>query len=268
MDPKQEAPAQEEPTQEQPELTVEDKAREMGWSPKEDFEGDESKWVSAETFVARKPLFDKIESQSKYIKSVEKSTRQTQEALQALAEHHKKVALVAFKKELGDLKTQRRAALAEGDTLAADDIQEKIDNLKPESVPDVPAPTSNTRPPEIQEWVDANPWYDNDEDARALADAIGQTAYKKGVPAPEVLKLMRDKVAKAFPELVGVQVRNKNKDTATPMVGSTTGVGNASRAAKGFRPTEAQVRIAKTFVGQGLFKSVEDYYKELAQLGE
>ena len=114
MDQKQEAPAQEEPTQDQPELTVEDKAREMGWSPKEDFEGDESKWVSAETFVARKPLFDKIESQSKYIKSVEKSTRQTQEALQALAEHHKKVALVAFKKELGDLKTQRRAALALG----------------------------------------------------------------------------------------------------------------------------------------------------------
>lgn len=36
----------------------ETKAREMGWTPKEEFKGDPDKWVDAKDWVERAPLYD------------------------------------------------------------------------------------------------------------------------------------------------------------------------------------------------------------------
>ena len=58
-------------THDEPELSpVEQKALEMGWRPKEEWTGEEGDFISAETFVARKPLFDRIEHQNKELKQV------------------------------------------------------------------------------------------------------------------------------------------------------------------------------------------------------
>src|SRR5512138_1524244 len=48
-------------------------AREKGWRPKEEYEGDHEAWVDAEEFIKRQPLFDKIKSQSKKLKELEKT---------------------------------------------------------------------------------------------------------------------------------------------------------------------------------------------------
>ena len=65
-----------------PELTpIEQKAMEMGWRPKTEFEGEEDDFIDAKEFVRRKPLFDKIETQSRELKNVRK-------AIEALKEHY------------------------------------------------------------------------------------------------------------------------------------------------------------------------------------
>lgn len=63
--------------------TVENTAREQGWKPLEEFDGDKSKWVSAETFVAKGELIYKIESLGKKLKDADK-------AIKMLTEHHQK----------------------------------------------------------------------------------------------------------------------------------------------------------------------------------
>ena len=58
----------EEQTQEKkaPELSaVEQKAIEMGWKPKDNFDGEETDFIDAAEFVRRKPLFDKIDTVGK-----------------------------------------------------------------------------------------------------------------------------------------------------------------------------------------------------------
>ena len=56
-------------------------AREKGWRPKEEYEGDAEGWVGAEEFVKRQPLFDKIKVQSKRLKELEKT-------VEAMAKHY------------------------------------------------------------------------------------------------------------------------------------------------------------------------------------
>jgi len=50
-------------------------AREQGWKPKEEFEGDEGKWRPAKEFVERGELFGKIDTLGKELKETKKPLR-------------------------------------------------------------------------------------------------------------------------------------------------------------------------------------------------
>ena len=57
------------PEQTAPELSpIEQKALEMGWRPKEEFEGEEADFIDATEFVRRKPLFEKIDTVGKELR--------------------------------------------------------------------------------------------------------------------------------------------------------------------------------------------------------
>ena len=52
---------------------IEQRAMDLGWRPKEDFEGDEATFIDAAEFVRRQPLFDKIESMGRELKETKRS---------------------------------------------------------------------------------------------------------------------------------------------------------------------------------------------------
>src|SRR5690349_15603602 len=79
---------------------------EMGWNP--EFDGPDEDFIDAKEFVRRKPLFDKIEHQSKELKQVKT-------ALEALKVYATTANETAYKKALSDLKSARKVALTEGD---------------------------------------------------------------------------------------------------------------------------------------------------------
>ena len=62
----------------------ESQAREQGWKPKEEYEGDPNKWRPAKEFVERGELFTKIDSMGKELK-------ETRKALKMLQDHHSNV---------------------------------------------------------------------------------------------------------------------------------------------------------------------------------
>src|SRR5690554_7872209 len=94
---------------------VESKAREMGWRPKEEYDGDPETWVDAKEYVGRKPLYDEIHKTRKQVKKLERLQNE-------ITQYVKKVEEVAYKKALADLKAQRKEAIAEADPDKVEEI--------------------------------------------------------------------------------------------------------------------------------------------------
>lgn len=80
---------------------VEEKARDLGWKPKEEFHGDEEQFIDAGEFLRRKPLFDKIEHMGKELK-------ETKKVLNLLQSHHSKVKETEYNRALAELKSERK----------------------------------------------------------------------------------------------------------------------------------------------------------------
>ena len=102
---------------------VEKRAMDMGWVPKDQYNGDPDRWKSAEVFLALDEPIKRIESQSKELKAVRK-------ALEALQEHHSKVRENEYKRAMEDLKAARRQAYQDGDLDRVEALEERIDEFK------------------------------------------------------------------------------------------------------------------------------------------
>ena len=86
---------------------IELEAMEMGWRPKEEFNGEEDDFIDAKEFVRRKPLFDKIDSTTRELKQFKK-------AFDALKGHYTAVHGSAYQQALANLKMTRKQAITDG----------------------------------------------------------------------------------------------------------------------------------------------------------
>lgn len=210
-------------TQQEREFTpVELKALEQGWIPKEEFTGDESDFIDAPEFVRRGELFSKIDHQSRELKNVKK-------ALEALQDHHSKVADASYKKALNELKAQKRAARADGDLERYDEISEQIEQVEEEarSIQEERENIQIETPqihPELQAWINRNPWYSTQPHMKLFADRLGPELKAQGLMPAAILKRIEDEVRKEFP----TKFRNPNKDKPSAVEGgnATSGKGN------------------------------------------
>lgn len=244
---KQEAPEQ---VQEVQLSEVEIQAMEHGWKPKEQFdESSGKKWRSAEEFMDRKSLFDKIEEQHKRIRTME-------QGLKSFAEYNSKIEKSAYDRALADLKAARKEAIRNEDLLQADEIQDKIDSLKerqPE-VPKLPEPVEIPEP--VRQWREKNSWYEKDKVMTNFADGLGNRLIAQGVPPSEVLVQVEREVRENFPE----KFRNPNKSNAPQM---ETGNKKPNSATDAFRLTEEEDRIITNMIRAGAPIKREDYIAQI-----
>ena len=237
---------------------VELRAMEMGWRPLSEFSGDEDDFVEAKEFINRKPLFDKIEYQSKQLKAVSK-------ALESLKVHYTKVQETEYEKALTSLKAERRRALTEGDGDRFEAVDEQIKDaeselnhvkqLQKEAIVEQP----NEPHPEFKSWLDKNQWYSTVGYMRAFADDIGSKLAAQGLSPSDVLVKVRDAVKTEFPQ----KFRNPNKENA-PDVGdsrSSKASGNKGNAAEAGL-TEQERKIMNDLVRTGVM-SKEKYLADL-----
>lgn len=185
---------------------IEQKALEMGWRPLDEFEGDPEDFIDAKEFVRRKPLFEKIEHQSKELKAVRK-------ALESFKDHYSKVKEVEFDRAMRRLKEEQKQALVDQDVErfyaieeAKDTIQKEKDDFvakqKESQVQEEPA-----LHPKFQAWVERNPWYGTEKHMRVFADDLGVQLARTMAPE-DVLKEVEKRVRAEFPH----KFRNPNKD--------------------------------------------------------
>lgn len=104
----------------------ESKARERGWRPKDEFEGDKSGWVDHAEFNRRTELFDKISTQGKTIKSLRKQ-------MDALIAHNKGIEERTRNKTIKELEQKRKEAVKFGDTKAFEEADQQLEEAKKEA---------------------------------------------------------------------------------------------------------------------------------------
>lgn len=235
------------------------KAKEMGWRPKDDFQGEDTDFVDAKEFVQRAPLFDKIESQNKTIKNLTKS-------FDMLKGHYTKVREMEFERALGALKADREAAVSDADGRKFEVVDKQIKRVEKEfeqlqadnTAVDTPDPA------EFHAWQARNEWYTKDEELREYADTIGTRMANKGLAPAEVLAEVTRKVKGMFPH----KFVNKNKQDA-PDVGLSSGRGGkSSNASERFELSDFENQVMKTLLRDGTFKTKEEYISQLKALDQ
>ena len=191
---------------------VEVQARERGWRPLSEFDGDAETFVEAEEFVAREPLYKALHSANRKIKKM-------QETMDAFKEHHNKVEIKAKERALAELKEQLKVASEERDIGAALEIKDRITEISKETPP---KEVSNT---DFNTWVEKNQWYNNEPKLKTFATGIGfglAQEHPEWTPAQvfeEVTKITKDQFPdkfsnpnKAKPNKVGSGNKAVNND--------------------------------------------------------
>lgn len=242
--------------QEAPETSpVEQEALAQGWVPKEQFNGEEHKWVDASEFLRRGELFKKIELQNRELKDVKK-------ALIEMKKLHADVREVEYKRALETLRAEKKQALEEGDAegvISADErinlVREQQRQLAQEPVEVVEQ--SGSEHPEFVNWVNKNQWYTSSTPMKAFADALGRELAQQGLAPTEVLKRVEAEVKKEFPQ----RFKNPNQSRASGVEAPTgRSGGNGS-----FQLSADERRVMNTFVRQGVMTEAE-YIRDLKKI--
>ena len=229
-------------------------AREKGWRPKEEYEGDPESWVAAEEFVKRQPLFDKIKIQSKKLKELEKT-------VEALAKHYQTNVAQAKERALLDLRSERREAIELGEVGKVEEIDQKIVHVQQMAEQVVPP---KGLAPELKQFLeDQKDWFNKDDDMTAFAVSYNETFLKKN--PGELEKSLNETlkaVKKAYPEKFENQKR-----TSPPAVEGGTPVNKGTEKYSTSRLNQEQKLVYHQLVKLHKQMSHDDYFKSLEAAG-
>ena len=192
-------------------------ASKQGWNS--EFEGDNA--LDAKEFVLRKPLYDEM-------KKLRKKTRDLESAIMAQQNMHSKQLENQIANTRKELLAEKKQAIIDGDAdkqIAIDDELQRVDRAEqPQQQGGIPA--------EYNDFEDANPWYNSDEDMRAWADAAGlrirQNSPNKSLSeiyadistrAKEVFPHKFKNLKKAIPQTVETPTRGVSRSTNDPVAG-------------------------------------------------
>lgn len=232
-----------------------------GWTPKEKFKGDESRWVDAETWNRRTDeVMPILKSTNKRLESELGATKRELEQLkgtiQKIVDSTQKVSEREYERAKETIIKEQRKAIEEGDGEAWERLEKDKETLKK------PDPVEMTGPPpenaeEDKRAYDAfaernASWLMVDEDMTDYARMIGDKLVKKGVFGARQLELIEAKIKEVFP--------NKfiDRKEAKQSVSSDGAARPAASKKNGYAalPKEAQA------VCDNLCKQIPGYTKE------
>lgn len=234
---------------------ITERALEMGWRPETEWEGQPEDFIEAKEFVRRKPLFEKIEHQSKELK-------QLRQAFESFKVHHTKVKEGEYQRALKQLKDARRQAMSEGETDRALALEDKIDEIqeqKTEFDQQVQAQPQDTAPrPEFVRWSQENSWYNKDKAMTSFADRLGVELAQQGVHPEEVLREVTKEVKKEFAH----KFTNPRREGGSAVEGGSR---RSTTAEPVFQMSEDEVKIMNRMVRAGAMTK-DEYLKELKKV--
>ena len=239
-------------------------ARESGWKPKDEWEGDPDEWVSSGEFNRRGELLRKIHNQNRQLKQLD-------DVVTTLAKQQKQIFEAGYAKAERELKSQLREANKEGDDATAEAIEERMEALKKQREEDLKAVDVKVTPsqpqvaPEFEGWVQRNQWFIKNPALRAYAENIGIAHAEKNKEKSnsEIYQYVTDEVKKRFPEEFGMTTTPKKKVGSPVLSGGTSGASQTVRVAL----TQEEKAVGRALVEKGIYKNMNEYATDLKKFG-
>ncbi len=225
---------------------VEEKAREVGWRPKEEWDGPTTGWMDPEEFLARNERLKKKADPiaQKEISRLERELTEMKASVTDLTRMYTNAEQRGYKRALKDIQKRQEKAVEDGDTDAfraaqaeADELKQEMTEAKPEQKPQASAM--------YESFTRENDWYNSDLKMTAYADHIAPVVARNlGIKqeTPEFYKRIAEAVREEFPE----KFENPNRKRASAVEGN----GTAAGASTSKWPAEATAAY-KRFVAQG-----------------
>jgi len=171
-------------------------ARKQGWTPKEDFKGDEDKWVDAETFVERGKEINSILRKNN--ERLEEKLERMSESVEKFSKYHEETEKRAYENAKKDLEKQAVKAVEEGDVEAYTEIKQQQDDLVAPEMEQ--QQVSNDA---FNDWLKNNQWYSNDRELQIMADGYGQLCSEQGLSGESLYAEVSKRVMARAPDKFG-----------------------------------------------------------------
>jgi hypothetical protein len=232
-----------------------DKARQGGWRPKEEWDGDPDQWVDAKEFVSRKPLFDKIHALNKALKDKD-------EKIKTVSEYATKAFQKGQEKAIKELEEQRRQAVESGDLEAFEAADKELQEVRKEQPVAPQQPDQPEIPPVIQEFAKRNDkWFEKDKAMTVFMVEQTKEYTAGGLALEAAMEKAEADVKREFAH----KFENPNKQK--PAAVST---GNTEARAKSY--TYADLNAGQRSVWNAMKKTpgytFEDYVADLKAQGD
>lgn len=242
------APEKRPAQQDEPE-SPEAEARRFGWVPKSEFKGPPGKWRSAQEFL-------QINNESApVLRERMKKMQADNEARFKRLEASTQKALEAQAKRLeADYRQQVAAAKDAGDI-------DEVERLALEGPPKLEA----APPPEVQDFVDRNPWFLKDPDMHRIAVGIEEKLAKSdaSMTLADRLEETERRLAAIYPDVVKAPAKGNGSTRALVPPAANEGVRLAPRKSAVEKMTRQERSMGAMLVEQGAYKNLEEYAAEL-----
>lgn len=225
---------QQQPADDTPE-PIANLARDLGWTPKEEWHGEPDKWKPAEQFIR-----DGREIQQ----STSRELKTVREQLERIGNVTETIVRDKVAERDAYWQQQFNQAVEDGDTEKATALLDK----RP-----VAQPAQQGPDPQVSAWVAKNPWFNTDPLAQARAQELSERL--KHLPVPDQLAQVERAVRKEFPEHFP-----KAKDPPATQTGAARNP-NPSNRQKGFADMPDAAKKMALDYEERLKVSKEDFAK-------
>lgn len=248
--------------------SIEERAREMGWRPKEEWEGPEDKWREADEYVKRgeeflpivqaraRALEDKIKKQEEaYAARLQKIEEFNQRAMERQR--------AEFEAEKKRLQEEERQAVREAD----EDAYEAIQKRKQELEQTAPQPAQQPQgDPKVDEWTKRNPWFNQDQELRDIAIMAAELSARTGGDVDSQIKAAEEAVRRKRPDLIPAAEEQPARPAPRQVAPDTPSA--AARLVGAKRSPSADLtkeerETGQRFVKEGLFKNLDEYARAM-----
>jgi hypothetical protein len=238
------------------EVNFENEARAQGWRPREEWTGDSSRWVDAETFVTRAQnwsghLKKEIDELKSLMRQQAALNKKNQEALIQRA----RIREQELTAHIENLEAQRAQAISTSNGQEAVALERGIREANAElsQVKEQAKPAIDPIAAQVAaDWRASNPWYGTDKDLTKECDFIGNTygQMHPDEPLSDILDFTEKEMKRRHPELGG-QVGNR---PSGPQSGTVSGVRNVQSQDTSSTPKWEELDDDTKMVADGLIK--------------
>lgn len=231
---------------------IEKEARSLGWKSKDELKDDSKEWVDAAEYVRREPIFQKLRDMAGRNEILSSKMRRNEDNMGKMARNVNTIEDRMYKKALVDLKSERSAAITDGDAEKAHRVDEEIDKLRDDAV----TQSGIDRRQELKVEADRafndfqgrNEWFDKDEllTGWAMEESRKIMERSPGILPDELFEQVEKGAAKFL-----AKKENPRRSAPSTVEGARTNVKKST-----VELTADEKEMSEAFVNFGLDKDI------------